>query len=278
MNKVAYHYVETHGLNDCLVYTTEQPTTAPCHESKVRFRLDLSQDQLEQKLAGHVKLLQNGWHCLYEADDFAVKTLEALGWFEKGEHASWMPQDRRYAFGSWNFDPDGVVKLKATYDAAEALSKIIRPQPEWGVFSERLAKTITSEFLKRRLKGEGMDAKSFFDRACQTFRRGLKLATWLAPLYELGYCQKDGGLFFAGGDDVYRFEEEQGFAPRVVSTSVDGTTGSVREAVRRLQNGEHNGSAPLEYFHGLHPEIFGRMKERDPDLFHRLAVKILFRD
>jgi transcriptional regulator with XRE-family HTH domain len=273
------HYVETHGLNDCLVYTTEQATASPCHESRVRFRLDLSQSQLEERLGEHVKLLQTGWHCLYWADEYAVEALEALSWFEEGERQGWMPRDKRYAFGSWNFDPDGILKLKATFDAAESLSKIIRPQPEWGVFSERLAKTITDEFLKRTLKGESLDPQSFCERACLTFKRGLRLAPWLGQLYELGYCQNDGRLFFGGGDEVCMFEEEEGFGPRVVSLSTDGTTGSVREAVRRLPlPGEHSGSAPLKYFHGEHPEIFKRMTERDPDLLHRLAVKILFKD
>ena len=275
---MVHHYVETCGLNDCLVYTTEQPTAAPCHDSKVRFTLDLAQSQMEEKLPGHVNLLQTSWHSLYEADDYAVKALEALSWYEKNEHARWMPQAFQSSYGSWRFEPEEILKLKATYEAAEALSRMIGPRPEWGVFSERIARTLTDEFLKRRLKGEELDSGQFFERARETFGRGLKLAPWLAPFYELGYCSVEGRLFFADGDDVCMLEDEDSFGPSVVSTGVDGTTGSVREALRNLAKGEHNGHMPLKTFHGSHPGVFERMKERDPVLFHKLAVKILFRD
>jgi hypothetical protein len=199
-----------------------------------------------------------------------VKALEALSWFELNESQNWMPRAVRASTGPFAFDPERILKLKADFESAETAAAVFKPQEEWGVFSGTLAESVKDEFLKARLKGDNVDADSFYEKARRSFRTGLRLAPWLKQLYDLGYCSKNGALFFANGSKVSMLREES-----VASVSVDGTTGSVREAMRNLPDGDFY--TPLKYFHRDNPEIFERMKEKDPELYQRLAVKILFR-
>ncbi|MDG7022999.1 MAG: hypothetical protein JRN45_00600 [Nitrososphaerota archaeon] len=235
------------------------------------FRVSLAPQQVLERLAGHAKFVQRGWHDLYEIDDYAVRALEALSWFELNDTRDWMPKAVRGSIGPYQFDPEVILKLKAAYEDADKAAEVFKPQEEWGVFSETLVKTIKGEFLKARLKGENADADAFYEKACRSFRTGLKLAPFLKQLYELGYCStKDGLLFLAHGNNVSILKGDA-----VADEGVDGTTGSVREAMRRLR--DENAYFPLKYFHRDNPEIFERMKEKDPELYYRLAVKILFR-
>lgn len=263
--------METHDLESCLVYATDEPTKAPCHvEGAERFRVDLAEREVLEHLDGHVKLVQKGWHNLYEIDDYAVEALEALSWFELNESQHWMPRAVRASTGPFAFDPEKILKLKAAFESAETAAKVFKPQEEWGVFSGTLAESIKDEFLKARLKGENADADAFYEKACRSFRTGLRLAPWLKQLYDVGYCSKNGALFFANGDKVSMLRQES-----VASVDVDGTTGSVREALRKLPEGDFY--TPLKYFHRDNPEIFERMKQTEPELYHRLTVKVLFR-
>jgi hypothetical protein len=268
-----YYYLEITG--DVLhVYATANPTATPCHvEGAEMFKFNPYfsmpwRDGIE-RLGGRMRLIQNGWHDLYEVDSCAVKVLQALLWFQTNNHKKWMPRNAGYS------SPDAIkkiVELKDAFDLAEAADRTFKPQKEWGVFSKTLAATIRDEFIKARLGGKDVDASAFYQKACDRFRRGLKLAPWLKPLYDSGCCRRNGVIFLAIEYEVAKLGSEA-----LELTEVDGTTGSVRAAIRKLSNADTcTQRIPLRDFPAFYPDVLERLKRSEPKIYSEIAVKVLF--
>jgi hypothetical protein len=270
---LVYYYMEL-GDN-CYVYRTDSPVEAPCHvKGAQKFSVGLHgpflRGDILYGLSGHITPIHQGWHTLYQIDSYAFDTLESLLWFEKNKYQKWMPSLPPHINENAVAE---VRRMKAVFDTVAPLADAFKPQKEWGFFSETLLNTIRNRFVKERLKGSNIEADAFYQKACDRFRRGLKLAPWLKPLYEFGYCLKDNALFFALENRVV-MQRMTDDSETVSTADVDGTTGSVREAMKHLLNVKYGWN--LKGFYREHTDLLDRIKNKEPGIYGKLMVKVLF--
>ena len=270
---MVYYYMEF-DKNQCYVYSTETPTDAPCHVKDAKIFVvggSFSKDDILEELNEHATFIQQGWHTLYKIDDYAMGVLETLRWFEENSYQKWMP------YLPYTNRIPYIRKLRAAFEVAWPVANAFTPQKEWGFFSETLLDTIKYKFIKTALKAalEGKDTSGdvFYKKECKSFTRGVKLAPWLEELYEFGYCFKDDMLFLAWERWIVVHRTVDG-REVVTLKSVDGTTRSVRAAIRYASTISYG--ADLKDFFLEHTELFERIKQRDPEAYGRLIAKVLF--
>ncbi len=269
-----YRYLEVFS-DECVLYTTSSPTKAPCHEEGVeRRRISCrSPASVAESLKGHATLLHKGQHTAYEVDEYSVNVLSAFEWFLKSEAQDWMPRECRNAVRPFSLDHVKLLSIRESYDSAAAEVETIQPQEEWGFFSDRLTTALRDEFLRRRLKGQNIHAAQFFEAACKSVRNAFKRGPELRLLYGDGYCEIGGKLFLTDGTDVILFSAGENM---LRANRTNGTTASVREAIRTI--GKGNDYYNLRTYHENHTEVFDNLKRRNPDLYQKVSVAILFRD